>query len=217
MVLEHPLSGVPAAPLSPITSPTSSHRRVVNNETTATRHHDVSPTRHNPNIRPHRTNHHKHQPHHLHRPSHTRVRVHETRHAQSLLLAAAFCAVWSPSNLLAPNLTAVAADFGFTEEKERDLYIGSYCALAVAVASLPVSALIGVYTDVVHSRKLLYCGTVLTGALACTATAYSQTYTQLLFCRWINGGCMAGSVPVAFSFLGDLFEASERNAASARA
>jgi len=137
--------------------------------------------------------------------------VHETRHAQSLLLALAFATVWSPNNMMAPNLTVMADDFAIVY---RDLYLGSYCALAVSVFSLPISGLIGIATDLVESRKLLYVCTIIGGGLSAIATGYTQSYWQLFICRWITGGFMAGSVPVAFSFLGDLFDVTERNAAS---
>lgn len=138
--------------------------------------------------------------------------VHETRHAQSLVLALAFAAVWSPNNMMAPNLTEMADDFHIPQH--RDLYLGSYCALAVSVLSLPISAAIGITTDLVDARKWLFVLTVLGGAVSTLATGAAQNFGQLVVCRWVTGGCMAGSVPVAFSFLSDLFDVSERNAAS---
>lgn len=144
-------------------------------------------------------------------PQHTNTFVHETRHAQSLLLALAFAAVWSPNNMMAPNLTVMADDFAISN---RDLYLGSYCALAVSVVSLPISGAIGITTDLVDSRKWLFVATILGGAVSTILTGYTQAYWQLVLCRWLTGGFMAGSVPVAFSFLGDLFDVTERNAAS---
>jgi MFS family permease len=139
--------------------------------------------------------------------------VHETIHAQSLLLGLAFMAVWMPNNAMAPNLTQMAAFFQMSDA-ERDLYLGSYCALAVGVFSLPLAGLIGFLTDFVPSRKMLYVYTCLMGAMASALTGWSPNYATLLLGRLLNGGCMSGSVPVAFSLLGDLFAAEERNAAS---
>jgi MFS family permease len=139
--------------------------------------------------------------------------VHETIHAQSLLLGLAFMAVWMPNNAMAPNLTQMAAFFKMSDA-ERDLYLGSYCALAVGVFSLPIAGLIGFLTDFVPSRKMLYVYTCLLGAMASALTGWSPNYATLLLGRLLNGGCMSGSVPVAFSLLGDLFAAEERNAAS---
>ena len=156
-----------------------------------------SPRSHN--IQPRRLLHHQHS-------------IHETLHAQCLLLGIAFMAVWSPNNVMAPNLTQMAESFGMTET-ERDLYLGSYCALAVGVFSLPISALLGFMADF-YSRKYLFVACVLGGSLASAATGYSQTFSSLFLARLVNGGCMSASVPVAFSLLGDLFSTEERNAAS---
>ena len=71
----------------------------------------------------------------MHREKSRRKRPHETIHAQSLLLGLAFCAVWSANNVMAPNLTEMAEFFGLEGAAERDLYLGSYCALATGVFS----------------------------------------------------------------------------------
>ena len=139
---------------------------------------------------------------------------HETTHAQSLLLGLSFMMIWSPNNCMAPNLTEMMLDFQMTSTEQRDLYLGSYCALAVGVVSLPISAAIGLAADF-YSRKWLFVATGLCSAVAAAATGLSAPSFPLLFlARLVNGGCMSGSVPVAFSLLGDLFDASERNAAS---
>jgi translation initiation factor 4G len=141
-----------------------------------------------------------------------RQTFHETVHAQSLLLGLAFMAVWSPNNAMAPNLTQMAESFGMSQT-QRDLYLGSYCALALGVFSLPLSALLGFMTDF-YSRKYLFVCCVVGGALASAWTGWSKTFASLFWARLFSGGCMSGSVPVAFSLLGDLFSTEERNAAS---
>mmetsp|Transcript_772 Transcript_772/g.1314 ORF Transcript_772/g.1314 Transcript_772/m.1314 type:complete len:836 (-) Transcript_772:91-2598(-) len=136
-----------------------------------------------------------------------------TLHAQTFVLALAFFAIWSPQNLMAPNLTQMASYFHFTTE-QRDLYLGANIAFATGVLSLPVQTLLGFLADVVPSRKQLFAYTVMGGGIASIFTGYSKTYTQLYFCRFLCGGCMSGSVPIAFSMLGDLFDAKDRNVAS---
>lgn len=138
---------------------------------------------------------------------------HYTIHAQTLILSIAFLFVWSPQNLMAPNLTQMGEYFHFNSD-QRDLFLGSNIAFATGVLSLPVSAFIGFLADVMTSRKKLYAGTVLCGGVSSILTGASTTYTQLYTARFICGACMSGSVPVAFSLLGDLFEAKDRNAAS---
>lgn len=140
-------------------------------------------------------------------------RPHETVHAQSLLLGIAFLCVWSPNNLMAPHLTDMADDFGFKSAQERDVYLGSYCALATGVLSVPIAAGIGILADIVPRQKL-FVGCVLAGGVTAILTSWCENYTLFFVCRLLNGGFMSGSVPVVFSFLGDLFQVQERNAAS---
>lgn len=134
-------------------------------------------------------------------------------YAQSFILALAFMAVWSPQNLMAPNLTQMADFFQFSAS-ERDKFLGADIAFATGVLSLPVSGVVGFLADIVKSRRDLYAMTVLVGGVASFWCANCQTYTQLYIARFVNGGCMAGCTPVAFSLLGDLFETKQRNAAS---
>lgn len=147
-----------------------------------------------------------------HKKHKRRMKIHETVHAQSLLLGLCFMAIWSPNNIMAPNLTQIATFYGMTEN-ERDLYLGSFLALATGVLSFPLSAAIGILTDL-YSRKILFVGTALGGALASAATGLSPTYPCLLLARFFSGGFMSASVSVAFSLMGDLFATEERNAAS---
>ena len=147
-----------------------------------------------------------------HHKKHKRVKIHETVHAQSLLLGLCFMAIWSPNNIMAPNLTQIATFYGMSET-ERDLYLGSFLALATGVLSFPLSAAIGILTDL-YPRKILFVGTAFGGALASAATGMSPTYPCLLLARFFSGGFMSASVSVAFSLMGDLFAAEERNAAS---
>jgi len=136
-----------------------------------------------------------------------------TVNAQAFVLAIAFFCIWSPQNLMAPNLTQMMHDFSFTKE-QRDIFLGANIAFATGVLSLPVSALLGFYADFVQSRKMLFAYTVLGGGMASICTGCSTSYAQLYFARFLCGGFMSGSVPIAFSMLGDLFDATDRNAAS---
>lgn len=134
-------------------------------------------------------------------------------HAQSFVLALAFFAAWSPSNLMAPNLTQMGEYFHFSPE-QRDLYLGANIALATGVLSLPLQGILGFMADAVKSRKQLFAYTVMCGGITSIWTGYSTTYAQLFFARFLCGGCMSGSLPIAFSILGDFFDAKDRNAAS---
>jgi MFS family permease len=137
-------------------------------------------------------------------------------HSQAFLLSLAFFFLWSPQNLLAPNLTQAAHDFGYDEENThaRDMYLGSNLALAGSVLSLPISAFIGFASDVVPSRMVLMSATTLVGGMAAIGTGMATTYPQLILCRFVGGSCMSGSVPVVFSLLSDWFDDKDRNSAS---
>lgn len=135
-------------------------------------------------------------------------------YSQAFLLSVAFFFIWTPQNLLAPNLTQAALDFGYENDNARDLYLGSYLALASSVLSLPVSAGIGIASDVVSSRRVLISVTTFVGGLAAIWTSMAKTYPQLILSRFIGGSAMSGSVPVVFSLLSDWFDDEERNAAS---
>jgi MFS family permease len=144
--------------------------------------------------------------------SHRHKEFRKSVHAQSLLVGLAFMVVWLPNNAMAPNLTQMAGFYGMNEA-ERDLYLGSYCALALGVFSLPLSGLIGFMADF-YSRKYLFLACCVLGALSSAWSGWAPNYPSLFLARLCSGGCMSGSVPVAFSLLGDLFSKEERNAAS---
>jgi len=149
---------------------------------------------------------------HHHKSKSKYKRVHETLHAQCLMLGLAFMAAWIPQNCMAPNLSEMARDFGFDEAK-RDIYLGANIALATGVLSLPIAAGIGILADF-WNRKYLFCATVALGGFSSYLTGASLSYRALFLARLLNGSFMSGSVPIAFSMLGDLFETNERNAAS---
>ena len=138
----------------------------------------------------------------------------DVHHLHACLLSVAFFFIWTPQNILAPNLTQAAADFGYENGNDRDLYLGSYLALVSSVLSLPVSAGIGFASDVVPCRRSLISATILVGGIAAIWTSMAQTYPQLLLSRFIGGSAMSGSVPVVFSLLSDWFHEADRNAAS---
>ena len=73
--------------------------------------------------------------------------------------AAMFCLVATllsaDQNLLAPNLTAVARDFGFTDA-QRDKYLGGFISAAFFLLGAPAALLIGYLSDTMNRAKLLF-------------------------------------------------------------
>ena len=123
------------------------------------------------------------------------------------LLAVSFAILWTSCNLMAPNLTIMATDFGFTTSYERDLYLGSYIILVFGIASIPLATLLGILADVVAKRNYLLAAILLVSGGSCFLTGStwcSSQYSHLLFLRWINGACLSGSIPIVFSIVGDL-------------
>ena len=158
--------------------------------------------------------HDSHKPyHHVHGTNESNTTSSTTTHAQSLLVALAVAAIWTPSNLLAPNLTLVARSLHIAGAAKRDLYLGSYCALASSVLSAPMGAGIGLLADlaIVQRRQsnisqqqsngfdgagngygaLDDANVVSTGAPATTKTAGHWHMTRhALFCWTIAGGAI---------------------------
>ena len=121
--------------------------------------------------------------------------------------------LFADQNLLSPNLSAIATEFGFTDE-ERDRKLGGHIALAFFILGAPASVLVGLFADQ-SDRSFLFAWTVGIGEGACFATFWTRTYPQLYICRAITGFSIGGSLPLIYSVLGDLFVAEDRHAVSA--
>jgi hypothetical protein len=121
--------------------------------------------------------------------------------------------LFADQNLMAPNLTAIAKDFGF-DEQERDQKLGGDIALGFWLLGAPAAVVIGCLADT-YNRAILFAVTAAIGEGACLATYFAQTYTQLYICRALTGFALGGAVPLIYSILGDLYPANERHAVSA--
>lgn len=121
--------------------------------------------------------------------------------------------LFADQNLLSPNLSAIATEFGFTDE-ERDRKLGGDIALAFFILGAPASFLVGLLADQ-SDRSFLFAWTVGIGEGACFATFWTRTYLQLYICRAITGFSIGGALPLIYSVLGDLFVAEDRHAVSA--
>lgn len=121
--------------------------------------------------------------------------------------------LFADQNLMSPNLSAMAEEFGFTEE-ERDRKLGGDISLAFFLIGAPASMVIGCLTDS-SDRSIVFAWTVFIGEGACLATYWVQSYSQLYVCRAITGFSVGGAVPLIYSVLGDLFAAEDRHLVSA--
>lgn len=137
--------------------------------------------------------------------------------ASSLWSVVLFCVttilLFADQNLMSPNLTAIAREFGFNDE-ERDKKLGGDIALAFFVLGAPASYVIGCLADTCN-RSVLFAITVGIGEAACFASAFCRTYWQLFASRAITGIALGGALPLIGSLLGDLFVASQRHIVNA--
>ena len=121
--------------------------------------------------------------------------------------------LFADQNLMAPNLTAIANDFGLSEE-ERDRQLGGDISLAFFLLGAPASLVVGCLADTAN-RSIVFGWTVLLGEGACFLTYFVSTYEQLYVCRAITGFSVGGALPLIYSILGDLFVAQDRHVVSA--
>jgi MFS family permease len=123
--------------------------------------------------------------------------------------------LFADQNLMSPNLTAIANDFGLNAE-ERDQQLGGDISLAFFLLGAPASFLVGCLADQKSmNRSALFAWTVGIGESACLATYFVTTYRQLYACRAITGFAVGGALPLIYSILGDLFAAQDRHVVSA--
>ncbi len=131
---------------------------------------------------------------------------------QRVYMVCIFCAVasllYADQNLMAPNLTAIAADFGM-DAAARDRYLGGYVAAAFYMVGAPAALLFGYLSDTVNRRNLLFAA-VLLGEGPCILTAFVTEYWQLLTLRLLTGISLGGTFPLVFSLLSDLFDPARR-------
>jgi Arabinose efflux permease len=118
-------------------------------------------------------------------------------------------------NLLAPNLTEIAQEFGMSSD-ERDRKLGGEIALSFFLCGVPSALLVGWMTDRLNHRAAIFATVVFIGELSCFATYFVKSFASLLATRSITGIAIGASLPVVYSVLGDLYQAQGRNAISGK-
>eukprot|EP00804_Cyclotella_cryptica_P029823 CCRYP_010768-RA/>CCRYP_010768-RA protein AED:0.05 eAED:0.05 QI:188/1/1/1/1/1/3/47/597 len=121
--------------------------------------------------------------------------------------------LFSDMNLMAPNLTTIADEFGFDND-ERDVKLGGLIALGFFFVGAPVSYIIGWLADSIN-RTPLFAATVFVGEIGCLMVYFVQTYPQLYACRVLTGISIGGAIPIIYSILGDLYPANQRSIVAA--
>ncbi|HRR08411.1 MAG TPA: MFS transporter [Rhodothermales bacterium] len=133
----------------------------------------------------------------------------KTVHSRTVWLLALMSAfLYADQNLLAPNLTQIAQEFGFSET-ERDVKLGGDISLVFWMLGGVVTLFIGHWTDRI-ARKPLFLAVVLIGTIPCFLTGFAQNYTHLYWLRAFTGIGIGGALPLVYSLLGDLFPPTHR-------
>lgn len=123
--------------------------------------------------------------------------------------------LFADQNLLAPNLSQAAEEFGF-DNNERDKKLGGDIALAFFVLGAPASFMVGCGADSDSiSRSFLFGLIVLIGEGACFLTYFTTTYRGLYITRALTGISVGGALPLLSSVLGDWYKPEERGAVMA--
>jgi MFS family permease len=130
-----------------------------------------------------------------------------------MLLAAINLFLFADQNLMAPNLTQIAHDFGF-DAVQRDVKLGGQISLVFWVLGAIVTLGIGYFTDMI-SRKRLFIAVVIIGEVPCLLSGFAQTYDQLFWLRALTGIGIGGVMPITFSLIGDYFSHRSRAIAAA--
>lgn len=126
----------------------------------------------------------------------------------SILLAYSSFFLFADQNLIAPNLSAIADEFGFSSE-EKDQKLGADLSLGFFIVGAPAALLCGYLTDT-YNRLYLFVIVLGLGALACLCTYFARDYNDLYTCRVITGIGIGGSSPILYSMLADMYPGTER-------
>lgn len=131
------------------------------------------------------------------------------RRTMVVLFSLTAALLFADQNLMAPNLTAIATDFGF-DERQRDRFLGGYIAAAFYMVGAPAALLFGYLSDK-YNRKWLLFSAVLLGEAPCILTVFVTNYWQLFTLRLLTGIALGGALPVVFSLLGDLYDPDRKS------
>jgi MFS family permease len=123
-------------------------------------------------------------------------------YAVALLALMAMC-LFADQNLMAPNLTQIAEEFGFGPV-ERDTRLAGDISLWFWLVGGLTSVGVGYLTDRVNRARLI-AAVVFLGAIPCFLTGYVETYEQLFWLRVLTGVGIGGVFPLIYSLLGDYF------------
>jgi predicted MFS family arabinose efflux permease len=135
------------------------------------------------------------------------------RWAMTCLFAVQAALLYADQNLLAPNLSAAAADFGL-DDAQKDAVLGGALMACFFLVGAPAALIVGYLADRVRRVRLLFI-VVAIGAVPCLAVYWARTIPAFFALRALTGVSVGGCFPLVFSLLGDLFPSRRRAATSA--
>ena len=120
--------------------------------------------------------------------------------------------LFADQNLMGPNLTQIADEFGFNDI-ERDVKLGGEISLVFWLIGGVVTLFFGYFTDILSRKKLLIIS-ILIGEIPCFLTGFVETYQQFFWLRALTGIGIGAIIPITYSLLADYFPSNMRSAAT---
>ena len=117
--------------------------------------------------------------------------------------------MFADQNLMGPNLTQIANDFGFSDS-EKDIKLGGEISLVFWLIGGVVTLFFGYFTDTISRKKLLIIS-ILVGEIPCLLTGFVDTYSQFFWLRALTGIGIGAIIPITYSLIGDYFPANMRS------
>ena len=116
-------------------------------------------------------------------------------------------------NLMSPSLSAIATEFGMSDE-DKDRLLGGYVSAIFFAVGAPAALAAGYLADRVH-RPALMALVVALGEGPCLFTPLVRGYGGLLAVRTLTGLAVGGVPPLLYSLVGDLWPPRHRAKATA--
>lgn len=129
----------------------------------------------------------------------------------SLLFILSFF-LFADQNLMGPNLSQIADEFGFNDI-ERDIKLGGEISLVFWLIGGFFTLFFGYFTDIASRKKLLIVS-MLFGEIPCFLTGFVENYQQFFWLRALTGIGIGAIIPITYSLLADYFPSNMRSAAT---
>ena len=120
--------------------------------------------------------------------------------------------LFADQNLMGPNLSQIADEFGFNDI-QRDVKLGGEISLVFWLIGGFFTLFFGYFTDIASRKKLLIIS-MLFGEIPCFLTGFVETYEQFFWLRALTGIGIGAIIPITYSLLADYFPSNMRSAAT---